>query len=312
VTRAFPTIKARRPKKPATENALAGIVMVVLAFFFFSVTSAVAKTMLPTYSVGQMMLIRSLVVLLLLLPFIVHEGPAGFRDIPRPKLQILRGLVSALEVFAFFWAISYLPMADTVTILLAGPLFVTLWSTLFLGEHVGWRRWSAVALGFIGVLIALRPSAATISLPAAIALVCTMLYAFGVLATRSLRGTAAVVLTTTQMAGALIFGALATLLPNGWTTPNWQDFEVLAFLGVPTAIGYVCMNRALKLAPASVIAPYQYTLIIWAAVFGYLMFGDIPPVTTIVGAIIIIGAGLYISWRERALGKHAPPVIDPV
>jgi drug/metabolite transporter (DMT)-like permease len=286
--------------------------MVVLAFFFFSVTSATAKIVLPAYSVAQMMVIRSVVVLLILSPLIIHEGAAGFRNIPRPRLQFLRGSLSALEVFAFFWAVSYLPLADTVTILLAGPLFVTLWSTLFLGEHVGWRRWSAIIAGFIGVLIALRPSTATISLPAAIALLATMLYAFGVLATRSLRGTPAVVLTTTQMVGALMFGALALLLPNGWTTPGWQDFAILVFLGIPTAIGYHCMNRALELAPASLIAPFQYTLIVWAAILGYFMFGDVPTPTTIAGAVIIVGAGLYIFWRERELGKPASPVVDPV
>lgn len=293
------------------DNALLGIALITLAFFLFGFTSAIAKIVLPTYSVGQMMLIRSAVALVILSPFILREGAAPFRQMPRPGLQLARVTISVVEVGMFFWAISFLPIADTVAIYLSGPLWVTLWSTLFLGERVGWRRWSAIVVGFIGVLIALRPSESTVSAPALIALVGTMLYAVGVIATRTLRGTADIVLTVNQMAAAAIFGAIWCLFPHGWTTPNWHDFGILAFIGVPTALGYVCINRAIKLAPASVVAPSQYTLIIWAALFGYLFFGDVPTLPTIVGATIIVGAGLYVSWRERALGKPQTPV-EPV
>lgn len=291
---------------------MAGIALVAAAFFLFGLTSAVAKLVLPTYSVGQMMLIRSLVAMIVLSPLIARAGVRTFRKMPRPGLQLLRGCMSVVEVAMFFWAVSYLQLADTVTIYLSGPLWVTLWSTLFLGEHVGWRRWSAIVVGFIGVLIALRPSAATISVPALIALVGTMLYAIGVIVTRTLRGAPGIVLTTNQMMAAALFGACWSLLPGGWTTPTWHDFAILAFLGVPTAIGYVCFNRALKLTTASSIAPYQYTLIIWAAVFGYLFFGDVPTLTTCIGAVIVVAAGLYVSWRERVLGKPSPRPVEPV
>jgi drug/metabolite transporter (DMT)-like permease len=294
-----------------SDNALAGIALITLAFFLFGFTSAIAKVVLPTYSVGQMMLIRSVVALIILSPFILRAGYRAFRAMPRPRLQFARVTVSVIEVGMFFWAISYLPIADTVAIYLSGPLFVTLWSTLFLGEHVGWRRWTAIVVGFAGVLIALRPSAATISAPALIALAGTMLYAVGVLNTRTLRGTPEIVLTVNQMVGAAIFGAAWCLFPQGWTAPDWNDLAILLFIGVPTAFGYVCINRAIQLAPASVIAPYQYTLIIWAAVFGYLFFGDVPAAATVIGALIIVGAGLYISWRERVLGRPQVPV-EPV
>lgn len=294
------------------DNSLVAIALITLSFFVFSVASAGAKMILPTYSVGQMMLIRSLVALVLLSPFIIREGMSAIRSMPRPKLQILRAALSAIEVASFFWSVSYLPLADTVTIFLAGPLFVTLWSVLFLGERVGWRRWTAVIIGFAGVMIALRPSAALISAPALIALGGTMLYAVGVLTTRTLRGTAESWLTATQMIAAFVFGLIyIALAPGGWKTPPIGDFAVLVFLGIPTAMGYLLINRALRRAPASIVAPYQYTLIIWAALFGYFLFGDVPPLTTGIGACIIVGAGLYIAFRERALGKPAPPV-EPV
>ncbi len=301
-----------RSSSVAPDNALANIALITLAFFLFGLTSAIAKIVLPTYSVGQMMLIRSVVALILLSPFIWREGASSaFRTMPRPGLQLARVTISVVEVAMFFWAVSYLQIADTVAIYLSGPLFVTLWSTLFLGERVGWRRWTAIVAGFAGVLIALRPSAATISAPALIAVVGTMLYAVGVLLTRTLRGTADIVLSANQMLAAALLGAVWCALPGGWTNPSMHDLGILVFIGVPTAIGYVCINRALKLAPASVVAPYQYTLIIWAALFGYLFFGDVPQITTAIGAAIIIGAGLYITFRERALGKQPAPV-EPV
>ncbi|HVX98896.1 MAG TPA: DMT family transporter [Pseudorhodoplanes sp.] len=293
------------------DNALAGIVLITFAFFLFGLTSAIAKIVLPTYSVGQMMLIRSIVALVMLSPFIAREGMHAFRDMPRPGLQLARVTLSVIEVSMFFWAVSYMPIADTVTIYLSGPLWVTLWSALLLREQVGWRRWSAIMAGFAGVLIALRPSAATVSLPALIAVIGTMLYALGVIATRTLRGTVDIVLTVNQMVAAAIFGAAWCLLPDGWTMPTWRDLGILVLIGIPTAIGYVCINRALKVAAASIVAPFQYTLIIWGAVFGYLFFGDVPPPTTALGAAIIIAAGLYVFWRERVLGRPQQPV-EPV
>jgi drug/metabolite transporter (DMT)-like permease len=291
---------------------LAGIGLITLAFCLFGFTSAMTKIVLPTYSVGQMMMIRSLVALAIFSPFIIRAGLRAFRDMPRPELQLARVIVSVIEVAMFFWAISYMPIADTVAIYLSGPLFVTLWSTLFLGEPVGWRRWTAIVVGFIGVLIALRPSAATVSAPALIALVGTMLYSVGVLFTRTLRGTVDIVLSTTQLAAAAAFGAGWCIVADGWTTPaNGHDLGILLFIGVPTAFGYICFNRAIQAAPASVVAPYQYTMIIWAALFGFLLFGDIPPAPTVIGAAIIIAAGLYVSWRERVLGRPQPPV-EPV
>jgi drug/metabolite transporter (DMT)-like permease len=298
--------------KPSSDNALAGIGLITLSFCLFGFTSAVTKIVLPTYSVGQMMMIRSVIAVAILSPFIVRAGIRAFRDMPRPRLQLARVVVSVVEVAMFFWAISYMPIADTVAIYLSGPLFVTLWSTLFLGEPVGWRRWTAIVIGFIGVLIALRPSAATISAPALIALAGTMLYAVNVIITRTLRGTVDIVLSVTQLAGAAVFGALWCLFPEGWTMPaSWHDIGILLFIGVPTAFGYIFFNRAIQLAPASVVAPYQYTMIVWAALFGFLLFGDIPPAPTVIGATIIIAAGLYVSWRERVLGRTQAPV-EPV
>ena len=282
------------------------------AFFCFALTGALGKIVLSTYPVAQMLFIRSGVALALLMPLIARQGVAGFRALERPWLQLLRVTISAVEVGIFFFAVAHIPLADTVAIYQSGPLFVTLWSALFLGEHVGWRRWMAVAVGFCGVIVALQPSAATVSLPAIVAVFGTMMYATVVILTRMLRRTPEMMLTGLQIGAAMILGLAAAFLPHGWVTPTWPDLGLLALIGIPSAIGFVCLNRAIKMAPASLVAPYQYTLIVWAAIFGYLIFGDVPAPTTVIGAIIIVGAGLYISWRERRLGKLQAPVVDPV
>src|SRR4029450_2821235 len=123
------------------------------------------------YPIGEFMLIRSCFTLLFLAPFIWRAGRAAFTNAPRPGLQVLRVVWGAIEVAMFFWAVSYLPLADTTTFYLAGPIYVTALSVLLLGERVGWRRWPAVLIGFAGVLLALRPSAASFTLPAIIALI---------------------------------------------------------------------------------------------------------------------------------------------
>ena len=131
--------------------------------FLFSLNDAVGKWLVATYSVGQLLLIRSATTLILLSPFIWRAGRAAFRSAPRPGLQMLRVVLSSLEVAMFFWAVGYLPLADAITFYLAGPIYVTALSALLLGERVGWRRWTAVLVGFFGVVIALRPSAADAS-----------------------------------------------------------------------------------------------------------------------------------------------------
>jgi drug/metabolite transporter (DMT)-like permease len=265
--------------------------------------------MVATYSVGQLMWLRACAALLVLLPIIWRQR-AEFKRIERPWLQLLRVLLSTLEVAAFFLATVYLPLADVITYYLASPIFVTALSGIVLGEHVGWRRWTAILIGFCGVLIALRPSTQTVSWPAMIALGGSLSFAFLMLITRSLRSTPDIVLTTSQFGGTFLLGALMS--PIGWVTPTLGSLALFAAAGVTSVVALLCINRSLKLAPASVVVPYQYSMIIWAVMFGYCVFGDVPEAATILGAAIIIGAGIYIFWRARALGREETVVNPPV
>ena len=209
----------------------------------------------------------------------------------------------------FFWAVTYLPLADAVTFYLAGPIYVTALSATLLGEHVGWRRWTAVVVGFIGVLIALQPSPATLTWPALIALAGSFFYALLMIVTRYVRGTNDVVMAAGQISTTLVFAIVAA--PFGWQPLPLGDALLMALLGFVAVIALMSVNRSLKLAPASVVVPYQYTLILWAVLLGYLVFGDQPQPHVLIGGAIIIAAGLFIFLRERAVGGAATPPVPP-
>jgi drug/metabolite transporter (DMT)-like permease len=264
----------------------------------FSVNDALGKWLVANYSVGELLLIRSAAALIVLIPFLRDAGVEAFITAPRPALQVARIVVSSIEVALFFWAVSYLPLADASTFYLATPIYVTVLSAIVLAEKTGWRRGAAVAAGFAGVILALRPSAASFTLPALIAVSGSLLFAVLLVMTRLLRNTAQMVLISGQLVSTLLFGA--AMAPFGWVTPSFLDFLLLVLFGVLAVVALACVNHALKLAPASVVVPYQYTMILWAIMLGYAVFGDVPDLPMLAGAAIIIAAGLYIFWLEQA------------
>src|SRR5207344_1313878 len=287
---------------------LAGIGLMLLSIFMFSFGDALGKFMVATYSVGQLLWLRACAALVLLLPMI-WQGRATFLNLERPWLQLLRVTLSTTEVAAFFLATVYLPLADVITYYMACPIFVTALSGILLREKIGWRRWSAVLIGFCGVLIAMRPSTSTVSWPALIALAGSTSFAFLMLITRSLRATPDIVLASTQFIGTFTLGAL--MAPFGWVAPSISSLGLFALAGGISVSALMCVNRSLKLAPASVVVPYQYSMIVWAVLFGYFVFGDVPQIATIIGAAIIIAAGIYIFLREQALGREETAVNPP-
>src|SRR5579863_9835587 len=196
---------------------LGGILLMLTAVAMFAFGDALGKYIVATYSVGQLMLLRSCAAFALMGPSIWRHRDE-FRRMDRPWLQLLRVVLSTLEIAAFFLATVYLPLADVVTYYQATPIFVTALSPLVLREHVGWRRWCAVAIGFCGVLIALKPSAQAVTWPAMIALAGSMAFSVLLMVTRSLRATPDIVLASAQFLATLLFG-LATA-PFGWVAPT--------------------------------------------------------------------------------------------
>lgn len=298
---------ARPAKAHAKDHTLMGIALMLVGIFFFAVNDAMGKWLIATYSVGQVLLLRSAAALVFLAPFIYREGLSAFTRAPRPWLQVARAVFATLEVACFYWALSGMSLADTMTFYLAGPIYVTAVSPFLLGEHVGWRRWMAVIAGFVGVMIALGPSGATsggtFSPHALVAIAGSLTFSVFMVCTRLVRGTSDVVLVTTQVVAALIFGAVTA--PFTWVAVSLFDGALLALLGVVAMIAFLCINRSISIAPASVVVPYQYTTIVWAVILGFIFFGDIPSTQMMIGAGIIIAAGIYIFIREQRLAKPA-------
>jgi drug/metabolite transporter (DMT)-like permease len=273
----------------------------LLGVFLFSLNDVMGKWLVATYSVGQVLLLRSVAALAVLLP-LMRRQKMPFAVPPQPGLHALRITLSTLEVACFYWAVTYLPLADVMTYYLAGPIYVAAFAVFWLGERLDKPRIIAIGLGFVGVLIALRPSPATLSLPALIALAGSVFYALLMITTRMLRETHDATLVLGQMLGTLIFGLAAA--PFAWVTPGPLDLAGLFLLGIVSMAAHVCVNRSLKIAPASIVAPYQYTLIIWAIVLGYLAFGDIVEFWTLVGAAVICLAGLALLILEREAARR--------
>jgi drug/metabolite transporter (DMT)-like permease len=287
---------------------LAGIALMLAGVCMFSFGDALGKLLVARYPVNELLLLRGAVPLAILLALLWRQR-ASLPKLERPGLQLLRMVLSTAEVAAFFVAVVYLPLADVITYYLACPIFVTALSAIILREQVGWRRWSAVVVGFSGVLIALQPSAQTVSWPALIALAGSFSFAVLMIVTRSLRATPDIVLAATQFTGTFSVGLV--LAPFAWRAPGLPDLGLFVLAGCISIVALLCVNRSLKLAPASVVVPYQYSMIVWAVMFGYVVFGDVPSAATIVGAAIIIAAGLYIFIREQQLGREtavSPPV----
>lgn len=284
------------------EHVLAGIGLMLAAMFAFSLNDVMGKWLVATYGVAQLLLIRSIAGGLMLAPAIYRTGIKTILFPERRGLHILRALCSTAEVAFFYWAVIYLPLADAVAFYLAGPIFVTLLAVVLLKEQVGWRRWLAVIVGFIGVVIAVNPTGEGMGWPALIAITGTILFALMNVFTRMLAGSNEVTLVTWQAGSALLFGLVVA--PFRWVETPLLDFLALMALGVVATLAHMGVNRSLRYAPAAVVVPYQYSLIVWAVLFGVIFFGDWPKTHVLIGAAIIVAAGIYIFMREQARARE--------
>ena len=216
----------------------------------------------------------------------------------QPKLQIFRGLTLFFANVLFFYSISIISMAKALTLAFVAPLITTALSPIFLGEKVGVRRWSAVIFGFIGSLIVIRPGFLEFNLASVAALGTGFFYGIYLVITRKLHtsDTPLLTLLLTGVVGALI-GSL--IVPLVWVNPTFNQWSLLALMGIFACLGHLFLILSLKYADASKLAPFGYFEIITNIVLGYYFFGDFPHYWTWVGLTIIICSGIYISVRER-------------
>lgn len=291
-------------KETAAAQPLAGILLMVGGMFLFTVNDAIGKWLVADYSVGQILAVRSLAALCILLPYLWWRGLLpGLRHLEHPRLQLLRvGLVVA-EVALFYLAVRHLPLADVFMFYLASPIFVTVLSVLLLGERVDARQWLAVAVGFAGVVLVFPPSSAALTLPALMALGGSLALALMMVLARRLRSSNGFHLVTLQTTGVALAGAAT--LPMGWVMPGPLALLLTCLLGIVATVAHFMLNHAVKLAPANVVAPFQYTAIVWAMALGYLVWGDLPTPSAVAGAVLIVGAGLAIFLYENRSRRQA-------
>jgi drug/metabolite transporter (DMT)-like permease len=282
---------------PAQTTQLRGVLLMVAGSAVLTLSDAVTKWLAGVYPVGQIICIRAIFTMLPILLFAWHAGGWTMLRIRNVRMQLVRAGCAVASGFLFVAGLVYLPLADCIAIAFSGPLFVTALATPMLGEQVGWRRWSAVFVGFVGVLVMLRPADGVVHWAAVLPLLAAVAGAFRDIITRKIRVSASPVAVLAFTMGAMGLAGLCTL-PFGWEPVAWGDLLLLAIAGILVGSAQYLVIHAFYIAEASLIIPYKYLSLIWAAVLGYLMWGDVPDRWVTVGAALVVGSGLYIMHRE--------------
>lgn len=291
-------------RNPQNQIAL-GVLLMLGGDFMFSLNDAMGKWLVVTLSVGQVMFVRSIGAFVVLGPMIARQGTGALFNVDRPWLQVARATLTAVETALFYASVYYLPLADVFSFYMARPIYVAALSHWLLGERVGWRRWAAILVGFAGVLIMLEPSG-DFSLASIFAVAGSILFAVTIILGRMLRGTSDTTLVTWQTVCSLVLGLIMMVVFGGWQAPTSVEWSGMLLLGIVSCIAHLMIVRALKLAPAALLAPLHYTLLLWAVVFGWLFFGDLPGPRILIGSAIIVLAGLFIFHRQKVVAEVPP------
>ncbi len=314
---------------PANDRPAAGITAIVLGLFLFSLQDVVIKSFSDRYSVLQIVFIRGVVALIpMVIAVLATTGWRGLFPL-KPGLMLLKGMFGFLSYCTYYLAIAALPLAAVVAIVFTAPIFVTVLSALLLGETVGRRRWLAVAVGFLGVVVVIGPSGHVWNAAAFLALVSALFYASSTITTRFIGSVAEpwtislysmlVFVTGSGLASVIIAGgtfaghehASLQFLLRPWVIPATRDLLLMILLGFNAAVGFYCITKAYWIAPVSVVAPFEYTYIIWAVLFGYVFWSEVPRPTTALGVVILIASSLYILRRELAESRARIRVSEP-
>lgn len=291
-----PTTTAAPPV--AVERLGYGIACMLVSVTALSTLDATAKWIVATVPILEMAALRGIFVLLITAPMVRRAGGMRALYTRRPWAHALRVALGFTAFITFFTALRELPLATAIAIGFAAPLFMTAASTILLGERVGIHRWSAVIIGFIGVLVITRPeSGEVISWPAFLAIVSSLLFGLSQITVRWLTRTETdVSMVVYQNLGITLASFCA--LPFIWITPTLIEVLLIALTAGAVFVGQVFSIRAFRYAPVAVVAPFQYTELLGATIFGYLIWRDFPGPNVWLGAAIVVASGIYITWRE--------------
>ena len=292
----------KRPSKrtaPArADHPFRGIALILASTVFLGISDVTAKYLSATLPSIEIAWIRFLVFALIMSPAMVPGSPLFALQSRRPGLQVMRGVALLGSSLFFISGLRFLPIAEASATGFVSPLFVTALSIVFLGESVGLRRWIATAVGLMGVVIILRPGSGAFHPAAFFPIVSALAWACTLIMTRMMSGRehALTTMTYSSITGACIVSAL---VPFVWVTPSWHDILFGIFIGIASTAGQWIVVLAFRYADASVLAPFSYTQLLWVTVLGFVIFGELPDIWTITGAVFIVASGLYTAHRER-------------
>ena len=269
----------------------------LLAWVMLPIMDGIAKFLSSDLPVLQITWARYFFTVFFTLPIMFFFFKKDLVWTKKPKLQFLRGLILLIANICFFYSISIISLAKALTLAFIAPLIVTAFSPLFLGEKVGYRRWLAVIIGFVGSLVVIRPGIVEINLASIAALITGIMYGFYLIITRKLSSSDNSLLTLllTGVVGAII---ISLTMPIVWVEPSLNQWSLMAAVGIFACIGHFFLILSLKYADASKLAPFSYFEIITNIIIGYYFFGDFPDKWTFCGLFIIVSAGIYIFRRE--------------
>ncbi len=283
-------------------NNARGLLLMASGMFLFSATDAAGKFLTESFHALQIVWFRHLGLVVGALVLLALRGPALFRT-GRIALQAARGVLAACSSLLFIAAVAFVPLADAVAVAFVAPFMVTVMGALILREPGGLRRWAAVVIGFVGAMIVIRPGLGVVHPAAFLVIVAASLFAVRQIISRYLSASddTGTTVAYTALAGGLL---LSLPLPFFWRTPETTlELALLIAIGVMAAGAETLVIKALEIGQSVVLAPMQYSMMIWSGLYGFLIFSDFPDFYTFVGAAIIMASGLYTLHRERVVAR---------
>ncbi|MDI6025984.1 DMT family transporter [Corticibacterium sp. UT-5YL-CI-8] len=289
-----------------SENARAAIYM-TLAMAGFVVNDTITKFTASELNVGQIMFVRGLFATIFIVLLAWKAGAFNVSLRATSKLVFVRALAEMCATGTFLIAIAHLPLANMSAVLQALPLAVTMGAALFLGDRVGWRRWTAITVGFIGVLIVVRPGLEGFNSFSVLTLLSVFFCAVRDLVTRKVPASVPTLLiSSVSSASVCLLGAIMIEPMGGWRPMEPSTVFLLLLCAGMLIIGYQCVIAAMRSGDISFVAPFRYTSLIWAIALGFAVFSEIPDMFTLIGSVVIIASGIYMLYRERAVDSQFP------
>ena len=288
-------------RAPEPNFALA-VALTIVASVFFAGMAGLIRYGSQDLHPFQLAFLRSAFGILFMLPWLMKSG-IGILRTSRIGLISVRGLIAASAMFAFFWALSVMPLAEAVALSFTAPFFVTVLAVVFLNEVVRARRWTAVAVGFLGAMIILQPDGGSVAWPALAVLFSALMMAGSIICIKKLSRTEPVNAIYLWM---VIYLAPITFVPAlfVWQHPTWEQLGVAAGIGFAGTVGHLLVTRAFGLADATALMPFDFARLIFSAIVGFLFFSQVPDIWTGIGATIIAAAGIYIAHRETRAARE--------